>query len=107
VEQVVAVKLVPDAEARAALVATLRICNEQANRIAQVASGTAHPASARQDLHLALPPTGEARRYKRAGVPAVPPHGTGEPKKPKRILLSWVRSRWTGRRHSRRQRPKT
>jgi len=36
-KQVVVVKLVPAAEARRALAATLRVCNEQANRIAAVA----------------------------------------------------------------------
>lgn len=48
------VKLVPDAEARRALVATLRVCNEQANRIAAVAFAYRDKATGRVEREYAL-----------------------------------------------------
>lgn len=54
VHQVVVVKLVPDAEARRAMAATLRVCNEQANRIAAVAFAHRDKATGQVEREYAL-----------------------------------------------------
>lgn len=53
-KQVVVVKLVPNAEARDALTATLRVCNTEANRISRVAFAHRDAATGRVEREYAL-----------------------------------------------------
>jgi hypothetical protein len=54
VKQVVAVKLMPNADVHAALAETLRVCNEEANRIACVAFANRDHATGRVEREYAL-----------------------------------------------------
>jgi putative transposase len=54
VKQVVTVKLVPEPDARRALMATLRVCNAEANRIAAVAFAHRDPGTGRVEREYAL-----------------------------------------------------